>query len=362
MSGVYIHIPFCKSRCRYCDFYSTTALQQRQAYTEAIRQEAEARVAEMDGVRTVYMGGGTPSLLEVADIERLLSAVKADRAEEVTLEANPGDLDKDNLNHLRNIGINRLSIGIQSFSDTNLKLLGRRHTAEEAVNAVKMAQEAGFSNLSIDLMYALPQSRQEEDLKRWQHDLETAFSLGIQHLSCYCLSYENGTRMTQMLEEGKLKETDEDTANRMYDTLCDEAYRNGFEHYEISNFSLPGKQSLHNSNYWNHTPYVGLGAGAHSYDGKHIRRANINNIEQYIASPTTTYTTEYLTDTDIYNEKIMLSLRTAKGIDFNELPPAQSHKAQEYISRRLLKRDNNRLSATREGIHILNLIIEDLMI
>ncbi len=358
MAGVYIHIPFCKSRCRYCDFFSTTRLEHRKAYIAAVEKEAESREKEIHEIKTFYIGGGTPSLIDPQDIERLIRVSKAQKAIEKTLEANPQDITQDIAEQWLKAGINRLSIGIQSFDDRLLRLMGRRHDARQAEQAVETAQKAGFDNISIDLIYALPWQTIEMLLK----DLEKALSLDIQHLSCYCLSFEENTPFARDRDSGLIQETDEDTANAMYDLICSETAKKGINRYEVSNFACQGREAQHNSSYWTHTPYIGLGAGAHSYDGCRTRRANLPDINKYIASPSNAFTTETLTDTDIYNENIMLGLRTSKGIDRTIIRP----EAEKYLSRHLtaglLEEAEGRIRATQKGIHILNEIITDLMI
>lgn len=399
MSGIYIHIPFCKSRCAYCDFFSTTQLSRREAYVDALCKEAKRRLATLNSqlstlpsISTIYFGGGTPSLLSPDQIARILQTIDAQQAIEITLETNPGDLTPDYLRAVREAGVNRLSIGIQSFDNEVLRLIGRRHTAAEAKAAVKAAQAAGFDNISIDLIYGIPSlalytPQNQSDgaapdsiginfqphlldiptlnspLSAWEAQIEQALQLGVQHISTYCLSYEEGTRMTRMLEQGEITEVDEDTENAMYDLLVSQLKEAGFEHYEVSNFALPGYRSRHNSSYWNRTPYIGLGAGAHSYDGARTRSWNPDNLEEYIRAmergeDAATY--ETLTDTDLYNERIMLGLRTKEGIAIDELHnPAL---ATPFIAKGLLKKtSDNRLIATLQGIHILNRIIEDLM-
>ena len=366
---------------------------------DALCKEAKRRLATLNSKRstpnpitTIYFGGGTPSLLSPDQIARILHTIDAPQAIEVTLEANPGDLTPNYLRAVREAGVNRLSIGIQSFDDEVLRLIGRRHTAAEAKAAVKAAQDAGFDNISIDLIYGIPSlplysslnqsdsatpdciginfqphlldiSTLNSPLSAWEAQIEQALQLGVQHISTYCLSYEEGTRMTRMLEQGEITEVDEDTENAMYDLLVSQLKEAGFEHYEVSNFALPGYRSQHNSSYWNRTPYIGLGAGAHSYDGARTRSWNPDNLEEYIRAmergeDAATY--ETLTDTDLYNERIMLGLRTAEGIAINELhDPAL---AQPFIERGLLQETaDRRLIATISGIHILNRIIEDLM-
>lgn len=357
MAGLYIHIPFCKKRCLYCDFFSTTLLERRTEYITALLREIQARKQEAgEPIRTIYLGGGTPSTLDAEDIRRLLEAVGTNEAEEITMELNPGDATPAYLQTLRHIGINRLSIGIQSFQDDLLQLIGRRHNAAQAIEAVQMAQDAGFDNLSIDLMYALPTQRMEQ----WKTDIETALRLGIQHISCYGLIYEEGTALTQCIEAGTLEAIDEDTENAMYDYLCERLKEAGFVHYEVSNFALPGYEAKHNSSYWDGTPYIGVGAGAHSYTGN-VRSWNASDLEAYIRG-TAAREHETLTDKELYNERIMLGLRTSRGIS-GSIPVQYRSIIDSKIKNGLLREtDDHRIVATQQGIHILNRIIEDLMI
>ncbi|MBO7408662.1 MAG: radical SAM family heme chaperone HemW [Paludibacteraceae bacterium] len=357
--GVYVHIPFCVSRCKYCDFYSTTLLDLRHQYATAVATEAQDRISEGTPVRTIYFGGGTPSVLLTEDIALVLNTILSRSSIEpieITLEANPGDLDIDKLRELRRFGINRLSIGIQSFNDEMLQRIGRRHNADEARQAVAMAKAAGFDNISIDLMYALP----GQTIDDWKQQIYEALRLGVQHISAYCLSYEPNTVFGKLLASGLLSETDDETANQMADVLAEKLAANGFVHYEVSNFALPNYESRHNSSYWTNVPYIGLGAGAHSYDGA-TRSWNINDVNRYISDSLAHCLqpeTETLTDDDKRMEQIMLGLRTNKGIELSAVDKA---KADDYVRRGLLTIDNNRVIATRKGIHILNRIIEDLI-
>ena len=358
MAGLYIHIPFCKKRCAYCDFFSTTLLERREEYVSALVQEIRQRKDEAgESIRTIYIGGGTPSTLDADDIRRLIQAIGTADAEEITMELNPGDASLPYLQAIRSIGINRLSIGIQSFQDGLLRLIGRRHDAKQAADTVRMAKEAGFDNISIDLMYALP----TQTMNLWKADIETALELNIQHISCYGLMYEEGTAITRMAESGAITPIDEETENTMYDYLCARLQQAGFVHYEVSNFALPGYEAKHNSSYWDGTPYIGIGSGAHSYIPP-VRSWNAEDIDAYLRS-TAVRESETLTDEDRYNERIMLGLRTNRGIP--EAFPNQSRKqtVDGYIQKGLLRlTDDHRLVATQNGIHILNRIIEDLMI
>lgn len=358
VAGLYIHIPFCKKRCLYCDFFSTTLLERREEYVEALIREIQARKHETDEpIRTIYLGGGTPSTLDIQDIQRLLAAIDMPEAEEITMELNPGDATPEYLQALKKAGINRLSIGVQSFQDELLHLIGRRHNAAQAIEAVRRAQEAGFDNLSIDLMYALP----TQTMAQWRADIETALRLGIQHISCYGLMYEEGTALTCMRDQGELTPIDEDTENAMYDYLCARLKDAGFVHYEVSNFALPGFASKHNSRYWDGTPYIGVGAGAHSYIGN-IRSWNPDDLDAYlrgIQDGNLVRESETLTDQDVYNERIMLGLRTCQGVPRKAIQTDLS----AYIAKGLLRETNEgNIVATQSGIHILNRIIEDLMI
>ena len=356
MLSVYVHIPFCKSRCLYCDFFSTTRLDLREQYVQALIREAQSRLTTNgQKLTTIYFGGGTPSILNVEQIQRILSVIYPTNAIEITLEANPGDLSLDKLQALRAIGINRLSIGIQSFRDDELRLLGRRHNAQQAIDAVRLAQQTGFDNISIDLMYAIP----GQTLDDWQFNNRQALDLHVQHISCYCLTYEPHTRLTQLVESGKLTPADEDTENQMYDVLCDKLAANGYEHYEVSNFALKNYHSRHNSAYWNDTPYIGLGAGAHSYDGT-TRRWNIDDLQAYInaiANGSRYWEEEHLTSEQKSMEHIMLGLRTSDGIPVSDTLFA---KAQPYLNSGHLTITDNHLVATRSGLHILNRLIDAL--
>ena len=363
MAGIYVHIPFCKKRCLYCDFFSTTLLERREEYVAALLKEIEMRKNEAgEPVRTIYIGGGTPSMLDTVDIFLILRTIGTEGVEEITMEVNPGDVNERYLNELRQCGVNRLSIGVQSFKDHLLQKLGRRHTAAQAIDAVRMAQQAGFDNISIDLMYALP----EQSIGHWIADIQLALKLGVQHISSYGLMYEEGTALTRMRDEGAITPIDEETENAMYDMLCERLQQAGYVHYEVSNFALPGYEAKHNSSYWNGTPYVGVGAGAHSYI-RNVRSWNVDDLDGYIKGVMgyglqVTGGSETLTEKDLYNERIMLGLRTNKGIT----GPFPSHSRSVLDSKiqdgLLRETEDGRIVATQQGLHILNRIIEDLMI
>jgi len=360
MAGLYVHIPFCKKRCLYCDFFSTTLLVRKNEYIEALLKEIESRKNEAgEPIRTIYIGGGTPSTLDADDIRRILHTIGINDAQEVTMELNPGDATPAYLQAIQEAGINRLSIGIQSFQDNLLRLIGRRHSARQAVEAVHLAQEAGLDNISIDLMYALP----TQTMEQWQADIETALSLPVRHISSYGLMYEEGTALTRQCEEGTITAIDEDTENAMYDYLCARLKEAGYVHYEVSNFAWPGYEAKHNSSYWDGTPYIGTGAGAHSYIGR-VRSWNPNDLDAYINginSNTLVRESETLSDKDLYNERIMLGLRTNRGIIS---PTSVQHRSiiGSLSEDGLLAEHNGRVVATQKGLHILNRIIEALMI
>ena len=276
------------------------------------------------------------------------------------MELNPGDATREYFLRLRETGINRLSIGIQSFQDELLHLVGRRHNARQAIEAVRMAQEAGFGNISIDLMYALP----TQTMDMWKADIETALSLNVQHISSYGLMYEEGTELTRRRDAGELESIDEDTEMAMYDYLCARLKEAGLVHYEVSNFALPGHEALHNSSYWNGTPYIGIGAGAHSYIGC-VRSWNPDDLDAYIqgiADSTLVRESETLSDEDRYNEQVMLGLRTNRGIPAT-LPTHKRLVLDSFVQKGLLREtEEKRIVATQKGLHVLNRIIEDLMI
>ena len=374
MAGIYIHIPFCKSRCKYCDFFSTTHLEKRAQYVAALLEEWRMRVHEVkEPIRTIYIGGGTPSMLDDSSLQMIIEAIRRESSlnstaisgarqgdeamlQEITMEANPGDITLERAQAWRKMGINRLSIGVQSLDNELLQLIGRRHTAEQARKAVAAAQAAGFDNISIDLMYALP----SQTMEQWQKDVAEALQLGVQHISTYGLIYEESTVLMTLLDHGVIEAVDEDTEMQMYDYLVGQLTANNFEHYEVSNFALPNRQSRHNSSYWNNTPYIGLGAGAHSYDGQ-MRQWNISDLDTYIAQAMAHQLQpekEVLSEEQRHTERVMLELRTNSGIGIDEIDRS---KAQPYIAQGMLMEKDNRIVATTKGYHILNRIIEDLI-
>lgn len=373
MAGIYIHIPICKSRCIYCDFYSTTAIDKQQDLANALIEEMELRNDYLHGqtISTIYFGGGTPSAMRISCLSSIIKCIRnhfqISRQPEVTLEANPDDLETIYLKNLHDIGINRLSIGIQSFNDRILTFINRRHNAAQAISAVKKAQEAGFENISIDLIYGFP----EQTTEMWKQELTTALELHVQHISAYGLTYEEGTVLQQKAAAGTIKPAEDEQMNNMYDMLADTLQTAGYEHYEVSNFALPGFRSAHNSAYWNGTPYLGIGPAAHSFDGT-SRQWNINSLDGYIKAMQQheiCFEREMLSAENRYNEYVMLSLRTADGIDLHGLEMLFGKKRRDFCIRQArnqirsgcLAIRNGHLAATHKGIKILNLITEELL-
>lgn len=310
MSGVYIHIPFCRRICHYCDFHHSASLQGKDAMINAIDSELIMRVGELaaGSVCTLYFGGGTPSVLTFSEVARLIDRVRelwnVSDFEELTFEANPDDLTPEYLAALRLAGVNRLSIGIQSFVDDHLERMNRRHSAADAARAVRDAQRAGFDNLSIDLMYGLPWM----DAEQWSANLAQAVSLGVQHISAYHLTIEERTRFGKQ----GLAPVDEATGELHFEMLRAALLEAGFEHYEVSNFALPGRQARHNGSYWSGEPYLGVGPSAHSYDGVGCRSWNVSSNRLYMEGAVREC--EHLTLDERYNESLMTGLRTAAGV------------------------------------------------
>ena len=341
MSGIYIHIPFCRRKCLYCAFYSVALLSKKQDYMDALYAEIEGTLDFLPSrhIETVYLGGGTPTLLSINELENILTQIRKHYIlspdGEYTIEANPEQLNKTYLKDLLSIGINRISIGVQSFSDDTLRFLGRKHSAEEAETAVCLAAEAGFDNISIDLIYGISQRQSGE----WENDLHKACSLPIQHLSCYALTNEENSLLWRKIHQHQLPDMDEELANKEFHTLLQIARQNGFEQYEISNFARNGQVSRHNSAYWSGEPYLGLGPSAHSFDGQ-TRKWNVSNLMQYIddiATGNFSGDSETLSLNDRYNEYVMLGLRTAKGISLTQITELFGEKYRMHAEEQLQK-------------------------
>jgi len=373
MAGIYIHVPFCKTRCIYCDFYTRTDLSSRKDYIEAICNEIKLRrdYTGDDVIKTIYFGGGTPSLLKPDDLELIFGTIydnfTVDKKAEITLEANPDDLNSDYLQGIKKLPFNRLSIGIQSFDDKELSFLRRRHSASQAKEAVKLSQAGGFENISIDLMYGLP----GQTMDIWQKNLDEAINLNIQHISSYHLIYEEGTRLFRLYEQGGVNPVNEDLSLEMFSMMIDKLSNAGFRHYEISNFARNGLYSQHNSSYWLGEKYLGLGPAAHSYDGKN-RAWNVASISKYldgIKQQKPAIETEYLDENTRYNDFVLTGLRTMWGVDLIELDKQFGTRLLEYalsnakkhIDGGYLLKSDNILTFTRKGIFISDGIMSDLM-
>jgi oxygen-independent coproporphyrinogen-3 oxidase len=372
MAGIYIHTPFCRSRCTYCGFYSTTRLELRQSYVEAVCKEMLSRAdtvcQEGELIETVYLGGGTPSQLSVTQLQQLFSTLHqtfpvAAHAE-VTMECNPEDVTDELAAALPALGINRVSMGAQTFSDQRLQFLHRRHSAAQVSKAVQRLRRVGISNISIDLMYGFP----EETLDNWQHDIDAALDLNVEHLSAYALSYEEGTPLYRQLQQGRFCETDEELERNMYYLLIDRLTEAGYMHYELSNFAKPGFRSRHNTGYWTYRPYIGLGAAAHSFDGNR-RSWNPDNLLLYIegiSNGTLQPAFEDLDPDTRYNDQIVTALRTREGLSLSKLSAGhRTHllkSARPYLSDGLVTIDDDRLHLTRSGLFVSDMIMSDLML
>ncbi len=373
MAGLYIHIPFCRSRCVYCAFHSGVDLSLRRRYVGALCDELRLRTHYLpdEELATIYFGGGTPSLLSPEDFDRIFLAIRrnfriASNAE-ITIECNPDDLNELYINELRKFPFNRVSVGIQSFDDEELRFLRRRHSAKQAENAVRLLQNAGFQNISIDLMFGLPNQTQE----RWKRTLQRALSLDVQHISAYSLTYEGETPLVQMLRDGAIHEIDEEASVALFEMLIDTLSQNGFEQYEISNFSCTGFRSRHNSSYWHGVPYLGIGAAAHSYDGK-TRQWNVADTQKYISEierGSLPLEIENLSCEDRYNEFVFTNLRTREGVDLQLLEKLFGKDKKDYclrcakpfIDSEKLLLSNSHLRLSRSGIFVSDGIMSALM-
>ena len=367
--GIYIHVPFCLKRCIYCDFYSTTYGEEwKRSYVSALKKEMALRRTEIDSSRvpSLYIGGGTPSQLAPSLLAEIFQAINDNFSlandAEVTIEVNPDDVTSDLMHVLRNTRVNRISMGIQTFSDPLLRFLNRRHTSHQAIEAVHLCQDSGFGNISLDLIYGLP----GQTMETWKRDVGQLLSLDVPHISAYALSYEEGTPLYKMLQEKQVSEVDEELSWQMYEYLMDEVAEVGIEHYEISNFAKPGMHSRHNSSYWNGSPYLGLGPGAHSYDGNNVRRSNDTSLKGYVqASADVPHQTETLSPEECYDELVMTRLRTASGLPLALLTSAQQsyclQMAEPHIQCGNLLYENATLRLSRKGIFISNSVISDLM-
>lgn len=371
MSGIYIHIPFCKQACHYCDFHFSTSLKKKDDLLNALVKELELRKDEFKNqtVETIYFGGGTPSLLTKDEIELIINSVyknyKVIENPEITLEANPDDLSKEQVSSLANTEINRLSIGIQSFFEDDLKLMNRAHNAKEAKQCLEEATKH-FQNISVDLIYGIPGLSNE----RWIENIETVLSYNIPHISSYALTVEPKTALETFIKKGVIKNVDDDLAQEQFHILIEKLEAAGFVHYELSNFGKPEYFSKNNSAYWLGKPYLGIGPSAHSFNGNE-RGWNVRNNSKYIKSLEQNIVpieTETLSITDKYNEYVMTGLRTVWGVSLEKVEQdfGQQYKnyllehSQKHINEHLLYLDNNKLLVTKKGKFLSDGIASDL--
>lgn len=371
-TGLYIHVPFCEKRCVYCSFYSTVhGKEERDAFVRTLAKELAFRHNGAP-ISTLYFGGGTPSQLDDEEMEAVFSAIHRHCVlsphAEITFEANPDDISQQKVAQLRQLGVNRISLGVQSFDDTHLSFLNRRHTAQQALDAIDILRTKGIENISIDLIFGLP----GQQLTDWNKELAQAFELPITHLSAYSLMYEKGTPLYYARERGVVKECDEETSLSMFQMLCTSAQCAGFEQYEISNFARPGYRSRHNSSYWHAIPYLGLGPGAHSYDGKNCRRVNDYSLRRYMEAgraktfADVPHTLEKLSADECYDELICTRLRTCEGLSLQEVPASRRsallRMARPHIDGGRLELDaDNHLRLTASGIFVSDDVMSDLM-
>lgn len=377
MAGLYVHIPFCATRCSYCGFYSTTKLDLQDRYVDSLCRELALRKEYLSSystdskaantiIRTIYIGGGTPSQLSRYSLEKLFHAIDTYlecSPEEVTMEVNPDDVTNDLAETISALHINRVSMGAQTFDDNRLKFLNRRHKSFQVERAIDILHEHGVGNISIDLMFGFP----GQTCDSWKEDVRRAISLDIQHISAYSLMYEEGTRLYRMLKENMIKEIDEEVSLNMYNELINILCDAGYEHYEISNFAKKGYRALHNSSYWHDIPYLGIGAAAHSYNIK-SRQWNVSDINKYIESishDTVPFTFESIDADTHYNDIVTTELRTSEGIDLSRLADKYVQyivkQSARHVADKTVAINDGHLKLTREGLYISDMIMSDLM-
>lgn len=373
MAGLYIHVPFCTKRCLYCDFFSNTDMKFKQPYLSALIKEMDIRKSYLEGedLETIYLGGGTPSQLSHKDLERIFNAIYqrfhvSDNAE-ITLEANPDDMNEDYVNSLKDLPFNRVSMGVQSFHEDDLRFLNRRHNRAQAIEAVERCKNIGITNISIDLIYGLPNQTQAG----WEDNLRQAIELDVPHLSAYHLIYEEGTALYKLWEAGKIKQVNEDLSVSFFSTLIEKLTEVGYLHYEISNFAQPGFLSRHNSSYWIGKKYLGLGPSAHSYNGLD-REWNIASMSAYIngiEKESPNIESENLDINTKYNDFIITGLRTMWGISLAEIQKRFGdhlltyckEQAKPHIKQGLLEEKEGNLILSKKGIFISDGIMSDLL-
>ncbi len=370
MAGVYIHIPFCRQACTYCDFHFSTNQAHQDSVLDAMGLELIRRSKELGdaSVSTIYFGGGTPSLLEpdriAAFIQQAQDLFRVDRTAEVTLEANPDDITQERLDAWLDSGITRISMGTQSFREDRLRFMGRAHTAAHALKSIELIAKAGFASWTIDLIYGLPGM----DLAEWDEQLTIALDHGMPHLSAYCLTVEPRTALAHQVQKGQVRMPEDDAQSAQFDRLIDRMEQAGLQHYEISNFAREGHLSKHNTAYWEGVPYLGIGPSAHSFDGK-VRRWNVANNARYtaaLAEGTPYFESEELTATQRTNERLMTGLRTTRGVEIPALEidalRINSSAFQSHVSNGHLSVTDGRLVLTKAGRHFADRIASDLFV
>lgn len=370
--SIYLHIPYCKKLCYYCDFHFSLNLTTKQEFVAALCKEIELQKDFLTAqkLETIYFGGGTPSVLSKDEIAQILHTIKKNfpisETAEISFECNPDDLNKDYLQDLFHLGINRLSIGIQSFFNDDLLILNRRHNSQEAKNCVKIAQEVGFRNITIDLIYGLP----NQTIERWRQNLEIVSQLNIQHLSAYALTVEKTTALHKFVNTGKIIIPQDEQVISHFEYLVEWSHKQGFEQYEISNFARNGMYSKHNSNYWKGIPYLGVGPSAHSFNGTH-RFWNISHNQKYIQSiqeGIVPREAEELSISDRFNEYLMTGLRTKWGVEIefiktnfpNDFYCNFTELITKYISQDLMKKTQTHVFFTTKGFMLSDSIISEL--
>ena len=373
MAGIYIHIPFCAKRCLYCDFFSSTDMQFKTPYIQAIIREMELRKDYIDNepIETIYFGGGTPSQLGEKDFEKIFDAINrifdTSQCQEITLEANPDDMTPEYAASLQKLPFNRISMGVQSFQEKDLRFLNRRHNREQAIRAVALCKEHGISNINIDLIYGLP----GQTLDEWSLNLEEAILLDVPHISAYHLIYEERTALYKLLKEGGITPVDEELSVSLFSTLINRLTKAGYLHYEISNFARPGYISQHNSSYWLGKKYIGIGAAAHSYNGSN-RLWSVSSLPLYLKGITTetpAVEIEELDENTQYNDFIITRLRTMWGIQLQKIKELfgeekwnyLKQQAEPYLQQDLLNLQNETLKLSKKGIFISDGIMSDLL-
>lgn len=372
--NLYLHIPFCASRCSYCDFYTQVGGRWRRDFLSALLGELRLRRDELpegEHIEHIYLGGGTPSLLTIEELQQIFSLISELYASsyegEITIECNPDDVTEAYAEGLASLPINRVSMGVQSFDTDDLTFLNRRHSAQQVHSAIRALRQCGITNLSLDLIYGLP--RQTE--AKWRANIKEFLSLGVPHLSAYHLIYEEGTALTRLVERGKVKPVDEEASLLFFQILIDELRAAGYEHYEISNFALPGLHARHNTGYWQGVPYLGFGPSAHSFDGRRTRSYNVPSLKTYtteLLSGRRPYEEEHLSDEELQHEYVMTRLRTQWGISLEEYqalfggkaPEALLHDARPHLEAGKLTNLSGVLRLTPSGVFVSDGIIADL--